>query len=246
MPASTSSIARPPATKRPISSSGRCVAESPIRCGATEQSASSRSTEIARWEPRLVPATACTSSRISVSTERERLARLRGEHQVQRLRRRDQDVGRLLEQLAPLLRRRVARADGDAQLRLEPGERAAQVPLDVVVEGLERRDVEHAQALPRRRVEPVDRREERGQRLAGSRRRLDQDVRTRGDRRPAELLRRRRRLERALEPAAGRRRERVERPHSGSVLAATSVRAGRARPPRRPRRARPPSPGAPP
>ena len=31
VPASTSSIGRPPETNRPISSSGRCVAESPIR-----------------------------------------------------------------------------------------------------------------------------------------------------------------------------------------------------------------------
>ena len=76
------------------------------------------------------------------------LARGRGEHQVERLRRRDQDVGRLLHELAPLLRRRVAGADADAEARLEPGERPAQVALDVVVERLERRDVEHAQPLP--------------------------------------------------------------------------------------------------
>ena len=75
----------------------------------------------------------------------QRVARLRGEHQVQRLGRRDQDVRRLLDQLAPLLRRRVAGAHRDAHLRLEPGERAAQVALDVVVERLQRRDVENAQ-----------------------------------------------------------------------------------------------------
>ena len=82
----------------------------------------------------------------------QRLARLRGQHQEERLRRRDQDVGRLLA-AAPraLLRRRVARADADAELGLDPGERAAQVPLDVVVERLQRRDVEQAQARRRAR-----------------------------------------------------------------------------------------------
>ena len=115
VPASTSSIGRPPETKRPISSSGRWVAERPIRCGGPPVSRSSRSSESARCAPRFVPATAWTSSRISVSTPRERLARRRGEHQVERLGRRDQDVGRLLDELAPLLRRRVAGADADAQ-----------------------------------------------------------------------------------------------------------------------------------
>jgi sarcosine oxidase subunit alpha len=44
----------------------------------------------------------------------EALARSRREHQVERLRRRDQDVRWLLHELAPLLRRRVAGADPDA------------------------------------------------------------------------------------------------------------------------------------
>ena len=79
----------------------------------------------------------------------EALARRRGQHQEERLGRRDQDVGRLLHELAALLRRRVAGADADAEPRLEPGERAAEVPLDVVVERLERRDVEDAQPLAR-------------------------------------------------------------------------------------------------
>ena len=59
--------------------------------------------------------------------------------------------GGVAEHRRALLLRRVARADGDAQLRLEAGERAAQVPLDVVVERLERRDVEQAEAVSRRR-----------------------------------------------------------------------------------------------
>ena len=70
-PASTSSMSRfVPATKRPISASGRWVAERPIRWNGRSTSASSRSSESARCEPRFVPATACTSSRITVSMPR--------------------------------------------------------------------------------------------------------------------------------------------------------------------------------
>ena len=49
---------------------GRCVAERPMRCTGDGRSWSRRSTVSARWAPRFVPATACTSSRISVSTVR--------------------------------------------------------------------------------------------------------------------------------------------------------------------------------
>ena len=86
-------------------------------------------------------------------------------------------------------------------LRLEPGERAAQVALDVVVERLQRRDVEDAQPVAGRLAQAVERVQERGERLSAARRRLDQDVRAGRDRGPAELLRRRRPGERALEPA---------------------------------------------
>ena len=106
----------------------------------------------------------------------QRLARLRGEQQEERLRGRDQDVRRLAQHRGALLLRRVAGADADAQLRAQAGERAAQVALDVVVERLQRRDVEQAQALARPRVEPVDPVEEGGERLARAGRRLDQRV----------------------------------------------------------------------
>ncbi len=46
----------------------------------------------------------------------KRLASLRREHQVQRLRRGDQDVGRLFGQTATLVSRRVAGADTDRWL----------------------------------------------------------------------------------------------------------------------------------
>ena len=116
---------------------------------ARRSSRSSRSTDSARCAPRFVPATACTSSRISVRTPRQHLAALRGQQQEERLRRRDQDVGRLAEHRRALLLRRVAGAHRDRELRLEPGERPAQVALDVVVQRLQRRDVERG-AAPRR------------------------------------------------------------------------------------------------
>ena len=69
-----------PTRNRPISSSGFCVADRPIRCicspvhapgrsvGSSSRSAVSRSSVSARWLPRLVPATAWISSTITVST----------------------------------------------------------------------------------------------------------------------------------------------------------------------------------
>ena len=74
----------------------------------------------------------------------------RGEHEEERLRRRDQDVGRVPEHRRALLRRRVARADAHGELRADAGERPAQVALDVVVERLERAHVEHLRAFPGR------------------------------------------------------------------------------------------------
>ena len=69
--------------------------------------------------------------------------------QEERLGRRDQDVRAALRSIAALALRRVARADADAKVRTETGERAAQVALDVVVERLERRDVQQPQPLAR-------------------------------------------------------------------------------------------------
>ena len=57
-----------PPRKRATSSSGRCVAESPMRCGGRSVTASRRSSESARWAPRLVGARAWISSTITVST----------------------------------------------------------------------------------------------------------------------------------------------------------------------------------
>ncbi len=66
------------------------------------------------------------------------LAPLRGEEQEQRLGSRDENVGRSSQHPLPVALRRVAGAHTDRELRAEPGEGAAEVPLDVVVERLQR------------------------------------------------------------------------------------------------------------
>ena len=143
---------------------------------------------------------------------REELPRARREHQVQALGRRDEDVGRRPQHAPALVRRRVARAHGDAgrgevdarggRRRPDAREGRAQVALDVVVERLEGRDVEHAQALAGLRQHAVEEPQERRQGLARARRRAHEHVLARRDRRPAQGLSGRGRAERALEPAA--------------------------------------------
>ena len=66
----TISTGEVPPRKRATSSSGRTVALRPIRWAGSSSRASSRSSVSARWAPRLVPATACTSSMITVSMPR--------------------------------------------------------------------------------------------------------------------------------------------------------------------------------
>ena len=57
-----------PDRNRATSSGGRTVADSPIRWAGAGDSWSRRSSDNARWAPRLVPATACTSSTMTVCT----------------------------------------------------------------------------------------------------------------------------------------------------------------------------------
>ena len=190
-----------------------------MRCIGLSRRSSKRSSESARCEPRFDPATACTSSRITVSTPRSVSRACEVSSRKSDSGRGDEDVGRRLQHPPALVRGRVAGADADCELRLEARERAPQVALDVVVERLQRGDVEQPQPLPRRLVQPVDPREERRERLPGAGRRLDQDVPAAPDRRPAERLRGRRLLEHALEPRARRRREGRERVHTARVTA---------------------------
>ena len=149
-----------------------------------------------------MPATACTSSTITVST----VASIARAAEVS-IRKSDSGV---VIRMSGGVRTIAARSfcgvspvrTADAQLRAQPGERPAQVALDVVVERLQRRDVEEPQALAGPRVEPVDAVEEGGERLAGAGRRLDEDVAAARDRGPAGRLGGRRPVERALEPLA--------------------------------------------
>ena len=139
---------RGPTRKRPISSSGRCVAREadPLqRAGASAGAPPAARASAPGATPRLVPATAWISSTITASS-RVRISRARGEHQVERLGRGDQDVGRrsaIAARSAAACRRcgcrpRCRRADA-AQGR-------AQVALDVVGERLQRRDVDEPHA----------------------------------------------------------------------------------------------------
>ena len=70
----TTETGRPPPRKAATSSTGRTVADRPMRWAGRGSSASSRSRLSARCAPRLVAATAWTSSTITVSTVR-RLSR---------------------------------------------------------------------------------------------------------------------------------------------------------------------------
>jgi hypothetical protein len=156
------------------------------------------------------------------------------EHEVQRFRRGDEDVGRGADEVAPYVGRGVPGADPDGGLvHLLPealrGEGdapqwRAQVLVDVDGQGPKRGEVHDAGAgvdgcttagpgdLGGRRLghEAVDAPEERGQRLARTRGREDQRVTAGGDGRPALGLRRRGRGEGRGEPLGDGRREQVQ------------------------------------
>ena len=61
-------VGAPPDRNRATSSGGRTVADSPMRCAGLASSWSRRSSDSARCAPRLPPATACTSSTMTVCT----------------------------------------------------------------------------------------------------------------------------------------------------------------------------------
>ena len=226
-PASTiETVLSTPPKNRANSSSGRCVADRPMRCGwrprcrlpaasAVAHNRSRRSRLNARCAPRLVAATAWISSMITCSIE-ARMSRARREHQVERLGSRDEDVGRLLAQRPALLLGRVASAGANSNsARAHAGQRRPQVALHVVGEGLERRYVEHPAAFHRvgrrwRGDQPVEGPEERGQCLARARGGQDQRVVALADGVPALLLGRRRGREGGREPVPSGRREPVE------------------------------------
>ena len=149
-------------------------------------------------------------------------ARLGAEQDVQRLRRRDENVRRLAAHARAFALRRVARAHGRPDRRIaehacgelaaDALERRAQVLLDVVRQRLERRHVENLRLVAQRARggllgEQIDDAEERGERLARARGRADQRVRACADRVPGFELHARRRRESAAEPAGDGRVE---------------------------------------
>ena len=122
----------------------------------------------------------------------EDLAGPRGHHQVEGLRGRDEDVGRLSQHRLPLALRRVAGAKADADFRPSNAPQGGpEVPLDVVGEGLQRRDVRDPHARPEPlglAGELVDPPQERRERLARAGRRADERVLAAGDPRPSLCL----------------------------------------------------------
>ena len=148
---------------------------------------------------------------------REQLASAAGgEQQVERFRGGDQDVRRFPGHPGPLRGRGVAGAEFGAHrgqggaLPHRPGgdsgERNLEVPADVGAQRLQRGDVHHAGLVRKRPApglpgEPVQREEERGERLPRTRRSGDQHVLAPGDGRPPLRLGFGGRLETLAEPA---------------------------------------------
>ena len=145
----------------------------------------------------------------------EELARPGGEHQVERLRGRDEHVGRSAQHRLALALRGVAGANAHRHVAADPPERGAQVLLHVVGEGLQRRDVDQPRAsfaLWRRLShQTVEGPEEGGECLARAGGGGEQDVLTGGDGRPGLLLSRGGTGERPVEPVTDLRCERCER-----------------------------------
>src|SRR5699024_6533646 len=90
---------------------------------------------------------------------------LRSEQQIKRLGCGHQNMRRTLEHGGPLARRSIARANCGADLwsgqavgngqRRNLCQRILQVPLDVVAESLERRDIDHWRGICQRASEPL-------------------------------------------------------------------------------------------
>ena len=158
---------------------------------------------------------------------RQGLTGLRGEHQEQRLRCRDQDVGRVTHELTTVGSGCVARPNTDRRrvhVRAEPFRRKAdalqggsKVLFDIDGQRPQRREVEHpcAGLWILRHVlnrQPVQRPQERRQGLACAGRSEDQGVVTVRDRGPALALRRSGFAKGGGEPLAhrfGERRQRI-------------------------------------
>ncbi len=154
----TTSTSRVAHRNRATSSTGRTVADSPIRCAGRGSSRSSRSRLSARCAPRLVPATACTSSTITVSTPRSA-------SRAEDVSSRNSDSGVVMRTSGGRPARRRRSSAGVSPVRIPtvtsgtgspiraaacrmPGERPAQVALHVDRQRLERGDVQHPAPEP--------------------------------------------------------------------------------------------------
>ena len=149
----------------------------------------------------------------------ERVGGRRGEHEVQALGRGDEQIDRMTDQHLAITWRCVAGTHRHRRLVVRNAEplgrqpdahhRRPEVLLDVERQGPQRGDVQHPGAplgVGRLgRAQPVDRGEERGQRLAAAGRSADQGVAAAEDRRPAIDLRLGRHRERRREPGTHRR-----------------------------------------
>ena len=157
---------------------------------------------------------------------REELARPRREHEVERLGRRDQHVRRRAQHRLALSLGGVAGADRDADVTADPLQRGLQVLLDVVGEGLQRRDVDEPRLSLRTglRHEAVETPEEGGERLARAGGRRHEHVLAGGDSGPRLLLRGGGPLEAAREPVTHLCRERAERIRCHATIERTDPR----------------------
>ena len=158
-----------PPRKRAIVSSGRWVADRPMRWGGFVRSGSRRCSRRSRRQGE-VGAALGPGDRVDLVDDdvldaAQDLARLAREQQVQALGGRDEDVGRVAGDLATVLAGRVAGAarDGDprrlvAELlrgQADAGQRRAQVAFHVVGQRLERGDVEDPDVAGVRRGLPA-------------------------------------------------------------------------------------------
>ena len=157
----TTSTLAVPTRKRATSSIGFCVAERPRRTSGASATCCNRSSDSDRCAPRRVPITAWISSTITVRTVRSMSrAAFRGQQQIERFRRGDQDVRRRPQHRRAFLLRRVARAHrGRDARRFQAGllgqlpdaaARLGEVLVDVGAQRFQRRDVDDAHFVGKR------------------------------------------------------------------------------------------------
>ena len=110
----------------------------------------SRARPSASWSPRLVPASACTSSITTAASVREHRRRVgQREQQREAFGRGEQQVRRRLALAAAFVAARVAGAGVDAERQRQLVDRPGQVARDVGGQRLQRADIERVQARAR-------------------------------------------------------------------------------------------------